>query len=565
MIRILCDNETIYDPLAPEYAAGEPTLTLSANAAGGAALNLYPQNPRYSLPQKLKSNFAIYDDTELLFRGRLISETRGMYNARKLQLEGALAYLNDSVVRPFSFPEDFLKDPDYIEAAESGNVVAYLLGWILSQHNAQVADDRKLTPGTVTVSDPNNYLSRSSEGYASTWQTIKEKLFSSSLGGYIYARYESDATYVDYVSEFTRTAPQEVVFAVNLVDLSQTADAEETYSVVLPLGAKADEEDGGARLTISELPDGDVTSDIVKQGDQLYSRAAVAAYGRICAPTEDTTWDDVAIAQNLRSKAAAYLANTAAKQTQTIEISTADLHFTDDEIRAFRPYQKVIVKSPPHGLSESYDLTSLTLNLAAPQDTRLTLGATQRTLTDQNANQRQSTDQKIEDVQRDVKGTAKDVSALSQRVTQQSTSIIQDAQQIIVQALADYVTTSDYETFRQTLETTLSVMAGQIELNFKTTTDQLISLDGDVQRFFNEQQKYIRFVDGNIVLGEKGNEITLTIENDRISFTQDNLEVAYFADHKLYIQDAEFLRSVIVGSFAFQPAQNGSLSFRKVR
>ena len=565
MIRILCDNETIYDPLAPEYAAGEPTLTLSANAAGGATLTLYPQNPRCSLPQKLKSNFEIYDDAELLFRGRLISEMRGMYNARKLQLEGALAYLNDSVIRPFAFPEDFLDDADYIAAAESGNVVAFFLGWILAQHNAQVADDRKLKLGNVTVEDPNNYITRGADDYKTAWTIVKDKLFGSALGGYLYARYAADATYVDYVSAFEQTAPQEVVFAQNLVDLSQNADTEETYSVVLPLGAKADEEDGGARLTISDLPDGDVTSDIVKQGDQLYSRAAVAAYGWICAPTEDTTWDDVTIAQNLQSKAAAYLANTAAKQTQTIEISAADLHFTDDEIRAFRPYQKVIVKSPPHGLSESYDLTSLTLNLAAPQDTRLTLGATQRTLTDQNANQRQSTDQKIENVQRDVKGTAKDVSALSQRVTQQSTSIIQDAQQIIVQALADYVTTSDYKMFRQTLETTLSVMAGQIELNFKTTTDQLNTLDGDVQRFFNEQQKYIRFVDGNIVLGEKGNEITLTIMHDRISFTQDNLEVAYFADHRLYITDAEFVNSVIVGNFAFQPAQNGSLSFRKVR
>ena len=565
MIRILCDDETIYDPLAPEYAAGEPMLTLSANAAGGAALTLYPQNPRYSLPQKLKSNFAIYDDAELLFRGRLISETRGMYNARKLQIEGALAYLNDTIIRPFSFPEDFLEDPDYIAAAENGNVVAFFLGWILSQHNAQVADDRKLKLGNVTVEDPNNYITRGADDYKTAWTIAKDKLFGSALGGYLYARYESDATYVDYVSEFTLTAPQEVVFAQNLVDLTQDADANETYSVVLPLGAKADEEDGGARLTVSELPDGDVTSDIVKQGDQLYSRTAVAAYGRICAPTEDTTWDDVTLAQNLQSKAAAYLANTAAKQTQTIEVSAADLHFTDDEIRAFRPYQKVIVKSPPHGLSESYDLTSLTLNLAAPQDTRLTLGATQRTLTDQNVAGQRSTDQKIESVQKDVKGTAKDVSALSQRVTQQSTSIIQDAQQIIVQALADYVTTSDYETFRQTLETTLSVMAGQIELNFKTTTDQLNDLDGDVQRFFNEQQKYIRFVDGNIVLGEKGNEIALTIMHDRISFTQDNLEVAYFADHRLYITDAEFVNSVIVGSFSFQPAQNGSLSFRKVR
>lgn len=564
-MHIICDGEVIYDPKDPMLQLGMPKVKYQTGAADGASFVMYPNHPRASAPQKLKSTFEIKDGTDIIFRGRLTDDEKDLYNARTMSLEGALAYLNDSVIRPFSFPEDFLEDPDYITAAESGNVVAYLLGWILTQHNAQVAEDRQLLLGTVTVADANNYITRGSEDYKTSWETVKDKLFGSALGGYLYARYESDATYVDYVSAFTQTAPQEVVFAENLVDLSQTADAEETYSVVLPLGAKADEEDGGARLTIAELPDGDVTSDIVKKGDQLYSRAAVAAYGWICAPTEDTTWDDVTLASNLQSKAAAYLANTAAKQTQTIEVSAADLHFTDDQIRAFRPYQKVIVKSPPHGLTESYDLTSLTLNLAAPQDTRLTLGATQRTLTDQNAAGQRSTDRKIESVQKDVKGTTKDISALSQRVTQQSTSIIQDAQQIIVQALADYVTTSDYETFRQTLETTLSVMAGQIELNFKTTTDQLNTLDGDVQRFFNEQQKYIRFVDGNIVLGEKGNEITLTIMHDRISFTQDNLEVAYFADHKLYIQDAEFLRSVIIGNFAFQPAQNGSLSFRKVR
>ena len=67
------------------------------------------------------------------------------------------------------------------------------------------------------------------------------------------------------------------------------------------------------------------------------------------------------------------------------------------------------------------------------------------------------------------------------------------------------------------------------------------------------------------MLGESGSQITLRIENDRIAFIQDNLEVAYFANHKLYITDAEFVNSIIIGNFAFQPAQNGSLSFRKVR
>ena len=107
-------------------------------------------------------------------------------------------------------------------------------------------------------------------------------------------------------------------------------------------------------------------------------------------------------------------------------------------------------------------------------------------------------------------------------------------------------------------------MAGQIEYNFTTQTDRINNLDGDVQRFFNEQAKYIRFDNGDIVLGEAGNEIILTLENDRVSFTQDGLEVAYFANQKMYITSAEFANYIQIGQFRWIKEANGSLSLVKV-
>ena len=81
---------------------------------------------------------------------------------------------------------------------------------------------------------------------------------------------------------------------------------------------------------------------------------------------------------------------------------------------------------------------------------------------------------------------------------------------------------------------------------------------------FEEIRKYIRFVDGQILLGEVGNELELQIANDRISFLQDGAEVAYFSNRKLYVTDTQILHSLQLGSFAFMPRANGNLSFKKV-
>ena len=81
---------------------------------------------------------------------------------------------------------------------------------------------------------------------------------------------------------------------------------------------------------------------------------------------------------------------------------------------------------------------------------------------------------------------------------------------------------------------------------------------------FQEIRKYIHFVDGNIVLGETGNELTLKVENDKISFLESGVEVAYFSNQKLYVKDGEYLDSLQVGKFAFIPRANGNLSFKKV-
>lgn len=556
MWTIKSDGYTIYDPMLPEYQVGTPTLRIEENRAETAVFTVYPDHPNISHLAKLASTVEIAEGTKVLFRGRVIDDTVNFMTHHKVTCEGALAFLNDSVIRPFSFPADFLDDQDYIDAADHGNVVEYFLGWLIDRHNAQVDADRQLTLGTVTVTDPNNYITRENEGYESTLDVMRDKLFDSELGGHMYIRYDALHAYVDYVETFANTSVQDVAFSENLLDLENQIDATETYTVVLPLGEKDDET--GLRLTIADLPDGSITSDLVKDGDQIYSIAGVNSYGRICAPVSDTTWDDVTVDTNLQSKAAAYLAQQASKLTQTITVKAADLYPIGESLQMFLPFTLVNVRSTPHGMSSTYALTEIEYHLDAWEDTEITLGETVRTLTEQNVQRQHNADLMIQQTQNSI-------TLLNQTITEQTTAVIQDAQQIILTALEDYVTTGDFTSYQQTVSASLSVMSDQIVMNFTNATNQITATNDEVARIYNERIQYIRFENGNIVLGEQGNEIMLTIENDRVSFTQDNLEVAYFSDQKLYVTNGEFINSLQLGVFGFVPAQNGSLSFKKVR
>ena len=102
------------------------------------------------------------------------------------------------------------------------------------------------------------------------------------------------------------------------------------------------------------------------------------------------------------------------------------------------------------------------------------------------------------------------------------------------------------------------------EMQFTRFNADMESLANGTAAEFELIQKYIRFVDGSILLGEIGNELELQISNNRISFLQGGAEVAYFSNNKLYVTDGEYTNSLQLGKFAFLPRNNGNLSFKKV-
>ena len=133
-----------------------------------------------------------------------------------------------------------------------------------------------------------------------------------------------------------------------------------------------------------------------------------------------------------------------------------------------------------------------------------------------------------------------------------------------MQVAENFYTKDDTDQKVSSISTEFNQTKEEFNFQFNQFHQDVEAVSNNTAAQFENISKYIRFVDGNIILGEDGNELTLQIQNDRISFLENNVEVAYLSNNKLYVTDGEYINSLKLGKFAFMPRSNGNLSFKKV-
>lgn len=145
-----------------------------------------------------------------------------------------------------------------------------------------------------------------------------------------------------------------------------------------------------------------------------------------------------------------------------------------------------------------------------------------------------------------------------------NSSIEQTKENIIHTVENDYTLKSETETLTQNFNTRFEQTSKEFQIQFNTTQQLISALDGKVDINKQEIQKFIRFVDGQIELGQSDSKFTLTITNERISFKDNGAEVAYISNSTLYITDANITNSLKIGKYALVPRANGNLSMKWV-
>lgn len=534
MYKVYCDSLLLYHSKLESLKIFNPSLELELNKTGSFVFTVYPDHPQYGWIQKLKSIITVYQGDYLVFRGRVLDDETGFYNEKHITCEGELAFLLDSVQRPYDY---------------TGTIAGYL-NLLIDSHNAHVEESKWFTVGNVTVTDPNDYIVRSSIDYVNTWDEMQKKLLDL-LGGYIVVRHEGYVNYIDYLQDFTLLSPQKITFGENLLDLKRIRKGADIATALIPLGAKLQDEEGkdtDTRLTIAAVNEG---------LDYITDPAGVDKYGFICVTN---VWDDVTEAANLLTKGKAHLAGLV-NQAETVELTAADLATVNTSFSSFHLGTYVQVNSKPHGIAQNLLVVKLSLKPLEPGANKLTLGGAFNGLSSALAG--------VSGAQREIvlsmEKTEKTAAEAVYNVERNMLASLQASEEGIKATVAEsYYLKEDTDALVSAVSTEIEQTKNSVEIQFNQYSANLEAVAAGTDAEFEEIRKYIRFVDGKILLGEVGNELELQIANDRINFMQDGAEVAYFTNRKLYVTDAQFLHSLQLGNFAYMPRANGNLSFKKV-
>lgn len=531
MYKIILDGSIIIEDILSASAS------LEVNKVGTVKFQIAATNPAYKLFKKLKSEISVLDSHgEIIFDGRVLNIGEDFYNNRTILCESSFSYLNDSVALVYE---------------HKGTLNEYIRK-LLDFHNAQVEDNRKIYPGTITVEDPNNYVNYSDMNAPSIMELINNKVIKK-YGGYMLIRKQAGKNYLDYLAEIPYRLQQEIKLGVNLMDLAKESTGGEIYTVVYPTGArKQTAAEEGATTPGEEGPP--ITIESVNDGSPFVeSKEAIAKFGRII---KHISYDNVTEPMNLKNKAIKDLGQ-GVLDLESISIKAVDTSVLGD-IDSFKLLKWVKVESSIHGVAQHYLIEKLSLDFLHPENNAITIGGMRERLSE-------VLESKYEEKIKPIANASEEAKRQVGELEQKAKSLIEQTKSSIIGMVSNtYVSKSENEKVVEALSTRVEQTATALQINFNSFKQDLEGLAEGTAAKFSDISEYIRFEHGEIELGKRGNRFKLKLGREKVAFYDSGAEVAYLSNNRLYVTDGEFINSLILGKFAFLPRKNGNLSFVKV-
>lgn len=561
MYTIKFYGDTLHAPYDDELFLVNPEINTGANQSWTLKAQILSSHPYFTKLKYLKYGIEIYKDGNFFMRGRLMEIEQGLNKLYRLYVEDKLAVLNDSHCRPYEFegtPEE-------------------LFTWFIENHNAQVTDEQKLLKGNVTVTDPNDYITRSWENGSDTWSLMNSRLLDT-LGGYLVVRYEEDGDYLDWLEDFNFYSTQEIRFGENLVDLNKIVSADDTYTACIPYGAEIVDYNYGevnpdnvsweaekyytlsgetytliqtedafnsavsAGTTIYEVTSSEATGrrltiESVNDGkDYLVNEAAANNYGIIYAPADLVTWDDVTRPENLLSKATEWLNNEGVMLRESITLTAADLSASGLDIGSFETYQNVMTYIEPLGLHASYLISGMKIDAAASDVLQISIGSTRKTLSSNILDAKKeanSLTQKVEKIESDYTTKGQVTDAINSEMSTSASQILQTAEEITLGILAGYTSVSDLNAYKKEVANLFKMNEEGFSFDFNRLQSQIDAIGGEIVN----QSSYIKFIDGEVRIGRDGNPVTSVFTNNALEFRYNNEPVAKFTNETLGVRN----------------------------
>lgn len=244
----------IYDKLTHDegMVLTEPELYIAASSAGSFSFNLPKTNYGYGKILRTITRVVVEKDDKIIFMGRINSDDEDLWQNQRIEAEGALTYLNDSL----SEKRIFLNKG---RTQEERLTVYKLAEEILDYHNNKFQDEPWKQFHVVTdipVQNRAKFVGRDSENvnsdaisyYSINYDNPLELLqeIVELADGAFRIKYNEDEGYWDvYIYgkyNFPVNNSQSIEFGLNLLELTKSNDNSSVATVVAPFGGDAVQE-----------------------------------------------------------------------------------------------------------------------------------------------------------------------------------------------------------------------------------------------------------------------------------------------------------------------------------
>lgn len=534
MYRITCGGATLYDPDNPVLQLLSGTLKTGTNLAGTLTFALAPAHPYRDRVQVRRSVVTVYRDAEIYFRGSPNSVAEDDGGLVTVTVEGALAWLNDSV-QPFG---------EYHEMP----LRAYL-ETLVANHNAATDDFKHFTVGSVTVTDANDSLYRHSN-FEHTKDAISDKLVSR-LGGYLQVRWENGVQYLDYLADYGHVNAQGVHFGQNLLTYARSLPSSSLATAIIPLGCRLKDETGADTDERLQIDNGGK--------NYVWDAEAVERFGWIF---DTAVFDDVTLRENLLSRGYSTLESRKALPA-TVKLTAVDFGALDGQYERITVGDLLPVVSAPHNIDTFMMVAEMTENLTDPGKSTVTLNRTSATMTDNLISSKKDAAQQLEAVRTEAYTRTdelrqsvtefevqvnQNLDGISSSVTETQTQITTTTENIydaLGQLQESIVTDEALEEVKQLL---ISQWSDELELRFTSVLNIIDQTNGTIEENQRLLEQYIRFEGARIELGRSDSVIKAVLQNDRLSFVESGQEVAYISNRTLFIKDAQITQTLRFGN-----------------
>lgn len=426
MYTIYSDGKLVYAPHLSDAGCGvfTPQLTVELNKAGSLAFVMPPDNVMYDSINKLSSIITVKQDDNELFRGRVLNDEKDFYNQKKNYCEGELAFLIDSIQRPYTYT----------------GTVANLFKKFISNHNSRVEDTKKFTVGIISVANSDKEITVKGEDYCTTMDAITDKLLEV-YGGYLVTRGSGSTRYIDWVETSGDNSSQSIEFGYNLLDVTEYISGEDLFTVLVPIGKRQTNDNGDftGYVNISSVNNGK---------DYIENATAVSLFGRI---ETSESWSEVEDPSELKTLGEAYLSKCI-ELAVTLTVKAIDLNLLDVNYERIRLGDWVRVVSPPHNLDKWFQCTKIVYDLIDPEKTEYVFGVEYTSFTDKQVSGEKAINSSVSSmnaVAAKTESTSQTVSSISQSLS------------------TEYVKMADFETYK-----------GEVSTTIEDLTSRIIALEG---------------------------------------------------------------------------------------